>query len=80
MTDMAACVTSLSCDDFRGIAISPVISKVFKHCVLDRFYFFISCDAQFGFKKGVGCRNAIHRIRKLLISLLKVVIQRTYVR
>ena len=24
-------------DDFRGIAISSVISTVFEHCVLDRF-------------------------------------------
>ena len=44
---------SLSCDDFRGIAISPIISKVFEHCILDRFQtFFLSCNSQFGFKKG----------------------------
>jgi len=30
-------VKSMSCNDFRGIAISPIISKVFEHCVLDRF-------------------------------------------
>ena len=28
---------SLKCDDFRGIAISPIMSKVFEYCVLDRF-------------------------------------------
>ena len=28
---------ALSIDDFRGIYISSVISKVFEHCVLDRF-------------------------------------------
>ena len=51
----------MSCDDFQGIAISPIISKVFEHCVLDRFQnFFLSSDAQFGFKKGVGCSNAIY--------------------
>jgi len=27
---------SLTCDDFRGIAISPILSKVFEYCVLDR--------------------------------------------
>jgi len=40
----AYCKT-LSVDDFRGIAISTVISKVFKHCILDRFaYYFITSD------------------------------------
>jgi len=40
----------LTCDDFRGIAISPVISKVFEHCLLDKFQtFFTSCSAQYGF-------------------------------
>ena len=33
---------SMSCDDFRGIAISPIISKVVEHCVLDRFQIFFS--------------------------------------
>jgi len=65
-------VKSLSCDDFRGIAISPVVSKVFEHCVLDRFQHFLSsCDAQFGFKKGVGCRNAIYRVRKIVDKFIE---------
>jgi len=39
-------VKFLSCDDFRGIAISPIISKVFEHCLLNRFdKYFTSCDA-----------------------------------
>jgi len=28
---------SLSVDDFRGISISPILSKVFEHCLLDRY-------------------------------------------
>ena len=28
---------ALTVDDFRGISISPVISKLFEHAVLDRF-------------------------------------------
>ena len=41
---------SMSVDDFRGIAIKPVISKVFEHCILDRFKpFFATVDTQFGF-------------------------------
>jgi len=40
--------------------------------VLDRFQnFFISCDAQFGFTKGVGCRNAIHRVPKIVDKFIE---------
>ena len=60
---------SLSCDDFRGIAISPIISKVFEHCILNRFQtLFLSCDSQFGFKKGTGCRNAIYAVRNIVVD------------
>ena len=41
---------AMSCDDFRGIAISPVLSKVFEHCFLERFKsYFTSGNNQFGF-------------------------------
>ena len=45
---------SVSCVDFRGIAISPILSKVFKYCLLDRYG---------NFKKGLACRNAIYMVR-----------------
>ena len=46
--------------DFRGITISPVISKVFEHCLLMLFNdYFFSSPNQFGFKKGKGTRDAI---------------------
>jgi len=55
---------NLKVDDFRGISISPVFSKVFEHCVLRRFNnFFITTDNQFGFKKSVGCSHAIYSVR-----------------
>jgi len=39
-------------DDFRGISISQVISKVLERCVLSRYEsFFVSSDNQFGFKR-----------------------------
>ena len=45
---------------------------MFEHCILDRFgSSFASCDAQFGFKKGSGCRNAIHSVRKIVERLIK---------
>jgi len=44
---------SLSYDDFRAIAISAVISKIFEYCFLDTFGSLLACsDNQFGFKKG----------------------------
>ena len=58
---------SLSVDDFRGIAISAVISKVFEYCILDRFQSFLSTvDNQFGFKKGLSCSHAIFTVRSLV--------------
>jgi hypothetical protein len=41
---------ALSVDDFRGISISPVVSKVFEMAVLDRFApYFKTSDHQFGY-------------------------------
>ena len=58
---------SLSCNDFRGIAISSVLSKIFEHCIADSFAnFFKSSDNQFGFKKQFGCTSAIYSIRKII--------------
>jgi len=55
---------SLTVDDFRGISISPVLSKVFEKCILDRFKrFFETSDNQFGFKKGMGCSHAIYSVK-----------------
>jgi len=65
----------MTCDDFRGIAISPLISKVFEYCILDRFEdFLFSSDAQFGFKKVQGVEMPSTRFVKLLIDLLKMVL------
>jgi len=35
---------SMSCDDFRGITISPILSKVFEYCLLDRYGNFLHCS------------------------------------
>ena len=44
----------LNCEDFRGIAVSPIISKVFEYCFLNKLGDFLSSKAnQFGFKKGL---------------------------
>jgi len=55
---------SITVDDFRGISISPVISKVFEHCILDRYSkFFLTSDNQFGFKKESGCSHALYTLK-----------------
>jgi len=63
---------SLICNDFSGIAISPFLSKLFEHCILDRFgSFFITSDNQFGFKKECGCNYAIRSVRNIVDSCIK---------
>ena len=52
------------------MTISPILSKVCEHCILDRFgVSFVSCEAQFGFKKYSGCRTAIYSVRKIVNRL-----------
>ena len=53
-------------DDYRGITICPVISKIFEHCIIGNFETLKTSDRQFGFKKNVGCYNSIHTIRKVV--------------
>ena len=45
---------SLNCEDFKGIAISPILSKVFEYNKLD---FLCNKANQFGFEKGLGCNS-----------------------
>ena len=59
----------MKCDDFRGIAISPVISKVLEYCFLEKFQSLITTrpnDNQFGFKKGIECHHAIYTARNIV--------------
>ena len=58
---------AMKCEDFRGIAISSVMSKIFEHCILDRYNdFFETADNQFGFKRGLGCSHAIYSVRTIV--------------
>jgi len=62
----------LTCDDFRAIAISPILSKVFEQCVLPRFQaFLVSSDNQLGFKMGTGCNFAIRTVCNVVDSYIK---------
>jgi len=62
-------------DDFRGISISPILSKVFEHCILERFYrYFVTSDNQFGFnfKLYSSCAHAIYTLRSVVIIILNM--------
>ena len=51
-------------EGYRGITISPLISKIFEYCLLHKLNIYLkTSDRQFGFKKKVGCRDIIHRLR-----------------
>jgi Reverse transcriptase (RNA-dependent DNA polymerase) len=57
----------VTCDDFRGIAISSVFSKLFESCVVDIFNVYLPSECnQFGFKEGSSCSHAIFCARKLI--------------
>jgi len=53
-----------SCD-YRGISISPIVSKIYEYCLIDKFGAFLwTSPQQFGFKENVGCTQAIYALRK----------------
>jgi len=54
-------------DNYRGITISPTISKVFEICLLDKCAHFIqSHDLQLGFKKSKSCSMAIFCVQHVV--------------
>ena len=66
------CRGILSVDQFRGITISPIISKVFEHCLLLLYKeYLFSSERQFGFKKGIGCAQAIFSVRSVINHFVK---------
>jgi exonuclease III len=58
---------ALTTEDFRGISISPVLSKAFEYCILDRYKkYLVTSDNQFGFKKKLSCAHAIYSVRSIV--------------
>jgi len=56
-----------SANNYRPITLSPVITKIFEHCLLNKFEpQLVSSDLQFGFKRGSGCQNAIFALRQVI--------------
>lgn len=59
-------------DNFRGISLSPLISKVFETSVLFLYGKHMkSSDRQFGFKSGLGCTHAVYCIRNVIDFFVK---------
>jgi len=53
--------------NYRGITLSPVISKVFEMCLMELYSDYLySHDLQFGFKKHLSCCNSIFIMRKVV--------------
>ena len=68
---------SLQYDDFRGIAISPILSKVFEYCLLDRFKdYLVSADNQFGY--ALFLKLMKRRIPNELLNILVVWLSSCY--
>jgi len=58
---------AMTCNDFRAIAISPILCKVFEYCFLDKFSNMLkTSDTQFGFKKGLSCNHAIYSLLRII--------------
>ena len=54
-------------DNYRGITISPVISKLFEYCLMSKFGSFLySSELQFGFKKKLGCGPALFGVQHVV--------------
>lgn len=56
-----------SVDNYRPITLSPVISKIFESLLLEKYSFCMPTDdLQFGFKKELGCNNAIFALKQVI--------------
>jgi len=52
-----------SVDAYRCITVSPVLSKVFEKCLLEKLQNYLSSSTlQFGFKKKMSCSHAIYTL------------------
>jgi len=56
-----------SCDNYRGITISSVLSKVFELVLMRNLQSYLQSDnLQFGFKKNSSCAHAIFALRSVV--------------
>jgi len=56
-----------SCDNYRGITLSPVLSKVFELVLMDDLQSYLQSDElQFGFKQNSSCAHAVFTLRSVV--------------
>ena len=61
----------VSADDFRGITLTPIASKIFEHCLIIFLSNLHSSNRQLGFKKNVGCSHAINTLKNTALYFNK---------
>ena len=76
-------------ENYRGNKLSPVESKVFEMCLLEKLVVFLqSSSLQFGFKTNSGCSHAISCLMSeteyfdnhgSTVSLITLVIKTTFI-
>ena len=53
--------------NYRGITVSPIVSKIFESCILLKLEPFLYSNAlQLGFKKGLGCGPALFMFQQII--------------
>ncbi len=57
---------NVSADDFRGITLNSILSKIFERCILPFFNVLSTSSRQFGFKKGLSCMHAINTVKNTI--------------
>lgn len=58
-------ISSLS--NYRAITLSSTISKLFEMCLIDLYGDYLTSSGyQFGFKKNIGCSNAVYALQSVV--------------
>jgi len=60
------------CDNYRGITLSCIVSKVFEYVLLDKYGSLLVTDnLQFGFRNGIGCSDALYTVKSVIDYFVK---------
>jgi len=57
---------NVTADDFRGITLTPVASKIFEDCISPVLKNLFSSERQFGFKENHSCPQAINIVKNTI--------------
>ena len=62
-----------SCDNYRGITLRPVVSKLFELVLMNDLQSYLQSDElQLGFKRNSGCSHAIFALRSVIPVIIAV--------